>query len=149
MSVLTSPPLLLQGASSIKLLSADPGYKAADITRGLHTVKEMLARFLLLATVVVAPRACQERYCRACAAMDRGNAMFNKCRNLLRKPHCCQMTLSGALGMAGMTGTSELCRVSESERSYYDIHKEKKVDHDDNAFELSLEELKFIDIEGL
>ena len=65
--------------------------------------------------------------------------MFNKCHNLLRKPHCCHVGKSGALGTSGS------CQLNESERSYYDSFKQNKVD---TAFELTLEELKFIDIEG-
>ena len=81
-----------------------------------------------------------EKYCRACASMSRSNSMFGKCRNLLRKPHCCQLTKNWALG------TSADCQLTESELVYYNNYEPQVTAQNTN--EWSNEELKFIEIEG-
>ena len=67
--------------------------------------------------------------------------MFDKCRNLLRKPHCCQLTKNWALG------TSADCQLTETELVYYNNYKPQVTTQSTN--EWSKEELKFIEIQGL
>jgi len=97
---------------------------------------------LLLMTTSVFARssACQEKYCRACASMSRSNSMYGKCRNLLRKPHCCQLTKNWALG------TSADCQLTESELIYYENYKPQM--NVQSTDEWSNDELKFIEIQA-
>ena len=66
--------------------------------------------------------------------------MYGKCRNLLRKPHCCQLTKNWALG------TSADCQLTESELIYYENYKPQM--NVQSTDEWSNEELKFIEIQG-
>ena len=82
-----------------------------------------------------------EKYCKACTKIGSGHSLFNKCQKLLRKPHCCQSTKSFALG------TSTTCELTSEERSFYESYRNADKAKDSELM-FSVDELRFIDIEG-
>ena len=79
-----------------------------------------------------------EKYCLACQAVGSGSSLYKKCQKLLRRPHCCQLTKSFALG------TTSKCSVTEEELEFYKAYQSIQTD----SIDMTLTELRSVDIEG-
>ena len=81
----------------------------------------------------------KEKYCLACQAIGGGSSLYKKCQKLLRRPHCCQLTKSFALG------TTSKCDVTEEELQFHRTYQPTETD----SIDMTLMELRSVDIEGI